>query len=165
MQFFSQEKLCSLDAKGRVRLPSTIISQLPEEDSKFFVIKQNRKKGILQVFSLKAWEKRTQRLMQVDIMLEENEEYVRRQLMGTSRVERDGSGRIQIPKHVLASLGFSDNIMVTAWRDVIELWVPDRYYAYMEDDSYDYGAESRRIYGNDGSKGATGTPNSNPESN
>ena len=45
MQFFSQEKLCSLDAKGRVRLPSTIISQLPEEDSRFFRHKAESEEG------------------------------------------------------------------------------------------------------------------------
>ena len=165
MIFFSHEKLCSLDAKGRVRLPSGIVSQLPEEEAKFFVMKQNRKKGILQVFPLKAWDKKVQRLMEVDMMIEENEEYVRRQMMGATRVERDGSGRIQIPKHVINSLGFNDNVMITAWMDRMEIWDPKKYNEYSEDDSYDQASESRRIYGSNGNIGQNGTSNSNSESN
>ncbi len=147
MQFYAQEKLCSLDAKGRVRLPSAITNPMGEENAKFFVLKLNKLKGILQVYTMKAWEQRTARLLQVDSILEENEEFLRRQITGTHRVERDSSGRIAIPKHVLELLGFKENVMVTSWLNRIEIWSPDRYAAYLADESYDMAAESRRIFG------------------
>lgn len=144
------EKLCALDAKGRVRLPSGIINDLGEEKAKFFMIRAKRKKGILQVLPMEAWERRSKRLQQIDLMLEENEEYVRKQMLGFSRVERDSSGRIQIPKHVSEKLGFEGQVMVTAFASLIEVWQPERYYDYLEDEEYDMEGESRRLFDNKG---------------
>ena len=145
------EKLCALDAKGRVRLPSSITNELGEEKAKFFMIRAKRKKGILQVFPMDAWERRAKRLQQIDLMLEENEEYVRKQMLGFSKVERDGSGRIKIPKHVSEKLGFDGQVMVTAFASLIEIWQPERYYDYLEDEEYDMEGESRRLFNNNGS--------------
>ena len=147
------EKLCALDAKGRVRLPSSIINELGEEKAKFFMIRAKRKKGILQVLPMEAWGKRAERLQKIDLMLEENEEYVRKQMLGFSRVERDSSGRIQIPKHVSEKLGFEGQLMVTAFSSLIEIWQPDRYYDYLEDEEYDMEGESRRLFNNSGQNG------------
>ncbi len=147
LNFYSQEKLCSVDKKGRVRLPSSIISVIGEEKAKFFMIKPQARKGILQVYPVESWEKRSEKLGQIDLMLEENREYVRRQMLGFTRVERDGSGRITIPKHLLERLGFDGQVMVTSFMDVIEFWHPEKYYDYLEDESYDSAGEARRIFG------------------
>lgn len=137
---------CSLDAKGRVKLPAKLLKQLGEEHSSDFTLKFDRKKGILLLFPRSVWESQLDRISKLNMLIERNREFARRHSAGTQEVGKDSSDRINLPNYMIEALEFKSEVMVYAYLDTIEIWPLDKYENYLADDSYDVGAESEAIF-------------------
>ncbi len=138
---------CTLDAKGRVRLPSSLLKQLGEENSEKFVIKQDRTRGIVQLYTLDVWRGLMERLRAVNNLIEWQKEYARRFQLGGDSVDKDRSDRILIPKAFVDTLDLGASVVVYAYMDQIEIWPVDKYNALYDDQDYDMDAMAEALFG------------------
>lgn len=112
-----------------------------------FIMKLDRKKGIVLVFPKAVWRSYQERIGQLNMLIEKNREFARRFSLGATDVEKDKSDRLLIPKHMVDELGLKGNVVVYAYLETIEIWPEERYRAFSEDDSYDMGEMSEAIFG------------------
>ena len=117
----------SLDAKGRIILPSRFRAQL---ESGLFITKGLD--GCLWVLPPAEWNKLAERLSQASIADPRARKLTRYLYGGASEDRPDRQGRISIPEPLRrhAGLELERDVIVLGAREQIEVWNPERFEAY-----------------------------------
>jgi MraZ protein len=152
MQNLRENKACSVDDKGRFRLPGSLVNQLGQEHSKFFVLQEERSIPCLTLYPLYAWEERVKKYKKVNTEIPKFRTLVAIALGGASDVVLDGSGRVQIPRHLLEKYKLEDKVLVNAYENYIELWNEEEYPKYRGSEAgyegFDFEAVSQEAFAN-----------------
>ena len=100
MQQLLGEYDCKIDDKGRMRLPSGLISQLGERESYVFVINRGFEKCMM-LYPEEVWERITNEINQLNLYSKKNRDFVRYFYRGANKVTMDGADRILVAKRLL----------------------------------------------------------------
>ncbi|MEE9372551.1 MAG: division/cell wall cluster transcriptional repressor MraZ [Saprospiraceae bacterium] len=126
MQRLTGEYECKVDAKGRLRMPSSLLRQLPSDNLTFTVNRGFEKHLIL--YPNEDWLKKAE---EIDSRLNENisaeREVLRHFYGGATEVSLDGSNRILLPKTLVKYADITNSIMLFAMKRQIEIWSLDKY--------------------------------------
>ena len=117
---------CKIDAKGRMRLPSTLLKQLGEQEQYSFVINRDLD-GNLTMYTREVWEKLSKKVNNLNIYVKSNRAFIRFFHRGVTEVTTDSSDRILLTKKLLEYAGIKKEVILTAFADRIEIWDPQRY--------------------------------------
>jgi len=113
---------CKLDASGRFMFPKQFITQLGDAAVEGMVIKRSVFKQCLELFPLQNWKKETKKLKKLDMFDPKSSEFMTKFMAGVNVVEFDTTGRLLIPKNLIAFGKIEKKITLTAALNRIEIW-------------------------------------------
>jgi MraZ protein len=137
MAYFSGEYDCSVDAKGRMLIPSKVKSRLPEGFAhSVYLVKSTD--PCLVIYAIPEWEKVADKVTSLN-EFDENTAFIQRNFLRNSlEVELDSLGRFLIPKKMLEYAGLSKDAILVGLGNRLELWEPDRYEQYLANDPKEF---------------------------
>jgi len=113
---------CKADAKGRVMLPVSLQEQLAAILKEGFVIKPSVHHECLELFPRAAFDKMMQRVLKKNRFHPKIDNFIRVLSAGVKPVSIDSTGRLQIPKTLVADAGISKEVTLIASGDRVEIW-------------------------------------------
>jgi MraZ protein len=138
---------CTMDAKGRVRLPSGLIKQLGERESYNFVLNKGFEKH-LTLYPQETWDKTVAGFSALNPYDSDTRNFLRRFHNGATPIDMDDQGRILIPKRLTEYAGLDKDIILTTWSDKIEIWDAAEYERFMNDDNTNMTDLAQKVLGN-----------------
>ncbi len=122
---------CKIDAKGRMRLPGSLLKQLGTEGTPAFVINRGLEKCLM-LYPRKVWDRIEENVNQLNMFSKKNREFVRFLYRGANELTPDGQDRILISKRLMEFAGITKNAVVFLQNDRMEIWDADTYYGIEE---------------------------------
>jgi MraZ protein len=144
---------CKADVKGRLMLPVGLKKQLAASLNSGFVLKRAVFQPCLELYSLVEWESLMQKVNKLNRFKKKNNDFIRRFTAGVRFIELDASGRILIPKELIAFAGITKDIMLTSAVNIIEIWDKGKYEKAIDDASSDFAVLAEDVMGQDESYG------------
>lgn len=123
----------NLDTKGRVIVPA----KLRDELGSSFIIARGFD-GCLDFWTLDAWERRHQQLLQMPQTKGDARKYIRALTAKATQVDVDKQGRVLVPGNLMEEAGLDKNVIIVGAGDHVELWDQQRWDTYYEDASESY---------------------------
>ena len=112
----------SLDAKGRIIVPSRLRDQLGET----FVVSKGLD-GCLFAFPSSEWDKLVDKLQALPLTNKDARKFSRYFLAGASEVELDKQGRALLPQTLRESAGLEKDVVLCGVGNRIEIWSKDKW--------------------------------------
>lgn len=139
---------CKVDAKGRIRLPSGLISQLDEGESLSFVINRGFDKCLM-VYPQKVWEKIAQEIDNLNMYDKKNRDFVRYFYRGAHKVELDSADRMLITKRLLEYASIEKEVILYAYKDRVEVWSKEKYMEMLDKEPDSFSDLAQEVLGGD----------------
>ena len=146
MAGFKGQAEYSVDSKGRVAIPAKMRSTLNPEAKKTFTITRGFDDCIF-LYPLDTWEKKEEEMAQLNMYDRETRAFVRGIMRWADEVSLDSQGRITLPKNLVELARISDSATIIGSFDHIEIWDPDVFDAYLNEQSADYETLAERVMG------------------
>ena len=126
MAFFTSEYECKIDAKGRLVLPAKIKSALPESSGNELVIRRGFEQCLI-LYPMVEYKKIYSKIAGLSEFNEEYRKLQRNFFRGSSVVELDSTGRINIPKLMMNYADLAKDAIVVGMGNKVEIWNPELY--------------------------------------
>jgi len=146
MQQLLGEYECKIDPKGRMRLPSDLLSQLGE-DAKSFVVNRGFEKCLM-LYPEKVWDSITNEINQLNLYNKKNRDFVRYFYRGAQKVAPDSADRVLITRRLLSYAEVDKEVILSAYNDRIEIWAKDQYDKMLDDEPDDFSDLAEDVLGN-----------------
>jgi MraZ protein len=137
---------CKLDAKGRMRLPSGLISKLGEEEKHKFVINRGFEKCLM-LYPEAIWNKISGEVDQLNLYNKKNRDFVRYFYRGATELQMDAADRILLPKRLLEYAGIEKEVVLSAYNGRIEIWTKEEYDSLLDDEPVDFSDLANEVLG------------------
>jgi len=131
MTRFLGEYEVTLDAKGRLLLPSGFKKQLPESELRFVVNRGFEK--CLTLYPMQSWEPLHAKISELNEFDPKVRAFRRQFLGGATEVEADTAGRLLLPPTLRDFAGLTKDVILVAAVDKIEIWDSTTYKKFFED--------------------------------
>ncbi|UJH68211.1 division/cell wall cluster transcriptional repressor MraZ [Allomuricauda sp. SCSIO 65647] len=118
---------CKADAKGRVTIPSSLMSQLAPLLNDGFVIKHGRFSHCLELYPKSEYNRMMMQLKEKDQFDPDNVRTLRKFVEGAQLVNIDDSNRLQIPKALAEHALIKKEVKITSTINIIEIWDKESY--------------------------------------
>lgn len=128
------EYICSLDSKGRLKLPASLKGQLTSGSNTRFVINRGFEK-CLTLYPWDEWEKVSAKVNKLNTFEKKKREFARYFFRGANELTLDNADRLLLPKLLMGYAEVEKDVLLTARNNVIEIWNKDTYEALMAMDS------------------------------
>jgi MraZ protein len=145
---------CKLDAKGRLMVPSSLKKQLPGIEQEGLVINRGFEKHLV-IYPRKVWESKVEELSKLNQYEEKSRQFIRFFTRGATELTLDATGRVNLPKSLLESVGISNNteLVLACQFDKIEVWSKTAYEAIFVEDPANFAALAEQVMGNQNRRG------------
>ncbi len=140
---------CKADAKGRLLLPAALKSQLSPVMQKGFVLKRAVFQPCLELYPMSEWESLMQKVNKLNRFKKKNNDFIRRFTAGVKVVELDASGRLLIPKDLVAFAGISKELVMSSAVNIVEIWDKVNYEKAIDDAAMDFADLAEEVMGQD----------------
>ncbi len=137
----------TVDAKGRIMLPSALRKQLPQNSQDKLIVNRGFEKHIY-VYPVDEWEKIAAELSKLNQYVKDNRELVRYILRGATPVPIDATGRMLIPKTLLDYSTIQKDAVLIGNITKIEMWSKAEYDKLYADDTNDISKLAEKVMGN-----------------
>lgn len=127
---------CKVDSKGRVRLPSTLVKQVPLIELGFTLNRGFEKHLIL--YPKEVWDKKTTEIDRLNIYNKKHRQAIRYFYRGATELKLDSSDRILMPKSLIEYAGISGELILFAYQSQIEIWSKENYEKMLGDEPDDF---------------------------
>ena len=138
---------CKIDAKGRLLLPNAFKKQLAPVLQQGFVMKQGLFQKCLEVYPMEEWKGVSQKVNKLNRFIRKNDVFVRKFNAGVKVIEVDGSGRLLIPKDLIAFAQVKKELVVNASINILEIWDKTLYEKAIDDATKDFGDLAEEVMG------------------
>ena len=132
IEMFMSEYNHTIDAKGRLIIPSKFREVLGEE----FVVSKGMD-GCLFVYANEDWNAFEQKLTSLPLINKEARQFARFFLAGAAQVELDKQGRILLPANLREFAGLDKEVVLVGVGSRIEIWSRDKWEAVNADENMD----------------------------
>lgn len=117
-----------VDGKGRLRLPTDLLRQIPEETNTKYVINKGLD-NCLRLYPIVQWNIITDEMnKKLNWFQSKEREFLRYFYQAATQVDLDSNDRVLIPKRLTDAVGIKDEVVILAFGDVIEIWNSNVYY-------------------------------------
>ena len=140
---------CKVDAKGRLMLPSALKKQLSPVVQGGFVLKRAVFQSCLELYPMYEWEALMQKINKLNRFKKKNNDFIRRFTAGVKFIELDASGRLLVPKDLIAFAGISKEIVVSSAVNIIEIWDKNNYEKAIDVATIDFADLAEEVMGQD----------------
>ena len=140
---------CKLDAKGRLMVPSNLKKQLPNVEQDGLVINRGFEKHLV-IYPKKVWQAIVEDLSKLNAYEQKTREFIRYFTRGATELTLDATGRVNLPKPLLESVGISINteIVLACQFDKIEVWSKTAYEALFDQEPANFATLAEEVMGN-----------------
>jgi len=132
MNAFTGQYEVKVDGKGRLRLPSDLLRQIPEETRSKYVINKSFD-NCLRLYPIAQWNAITEELNKLSYFQSKEREFLRYFYQAATQVELDSNDRVLIPKRLTDATAIKDEVVITAFHDIIEIWSSEAYYKNLKE--------------------------------
>ncbi len=140
---------CKADVKGRLMLPAAFKKQLDSLLSEGFVLKRSVFQPCLELYPRKEWDVLMQKMNKLNRFKKKNNDFIRRFTAGVKELEVDATGRILIPKDLVAFAGIEKELVLSSAINIIEIWDKSRYEAAIDEATDDFADLAEEVMGFD----------------
>jgi MraZ protein len=140
----------ALDNKGRMRLPTALLRQLGEKpvgDKGYEFVLNRGFETCLTLYPKSVWDSISAKLSRLNRFNDRNRMFVRSFYLGASPVETDSADRILLQKPLLDYAGLSDEVILVAMDDRVEIWSPKQYESMLNINPNDYADLANEVMG------------------
>ena len=139
---------CKVDSKGRFKLPSSIKKQLNSVINEGFVLKRSVFNNCLELYPMRDWESMVSQVDKLNRFVKKNNDFIRSYMSGLKMLEIDSTGRILIPKDLIAFAEITKNLVLASSVNMIEIWDKDKYEHVVKESLKDFGILAEEVMGN-----------------
>jgi MraZ protein len=130
MDFFGQYD-CTMDEKGRIKMPATLRKQFgPEDGNKFMIAKDLE--DCLVIYPMQTWNELAARLKKLDRIKSSHQKFISAITVGLTEVEMDNADRFLVSKSLTKYLGAGKDIVMKGVFDRIQVWEANKYDQYTQ---------------------------------
>ena len=140
---------CKVDTKCRLMLPSALKKQLSPVVQGGFVLKRAVFQSCLELYPMSEWEALMQKVNKLNRFKKKNNDFIRRFTAGVKFIELDASGRLLVPRDLIAFANISKEIVVSSAINIIEIWDKDNYEKAIDDAALDFADLAEEVMGQD----------------
>lgn len=151
------EKQVTLDAKGRFRIPTTLLKNLGERADIEFVVNRGFEKCLV-MYPRPLWNQIRTELDKLNLYNKQNRAFVRYFYRGATEVVPDSADRINLPKQLIEYAGAEKEIVLAPMSGRIEIWAKAEYDRMLEEEPEDFSDLAEVVLGG-GSNTAQSTEN------
>ncbi|MBK9108998.1 MAG: division/cell wall cluster transcriptional repressor MraZ [Saprospiraceae bacterium] len=134
-----------MDSKGRLRLPSVLMSQIGERDVRL-VVNRGFEKCLL-LYPEEVWIEKTKEVNQLNPYIKKNREFSRYFYRGATVLNADATGRILLPKLLCDFAGIKQDLVLLAYHQQIEIWAKEQYLNMVDREPGDFSALAEEVFG------------------
>ncbi len=147
MAGFKGQASYSVDAKGRVAIPAKMRNVLNPEATNTFTVTRGLEKCIF-AYPLDQWkEMEEEKIGPLSTYNPDARAFTRLIMMWADEVALDGQGRISLPKPLVDFAGITDRALILGAYDHLEIWDPDAFKQYLNEQTDDYETLAERVMG------------------
>ena len=140
---------CKADAKGRVMIPVTLKNQMAPLLNQGFVIKRSVFQSCLELYPMAEWTLLMQQMNKKNRFRKKNNDFIRRFSAGVKLVEIDATGRLLIPKNLIAIAGITKEVVLSSAINIIEIWDKDSYEQVLEETAENFAELAEEVMGDE----------------
>lgn len=141
---------CKADAKGRIALPMALKSQLLPTIEEGFFIKRAVFQQCLELYPKREFEALMQKVRKKSKINRKYDAFVRNFVAGIKEIPLDSdTGRLQLPKNLVAYAGIHKEVVLNAVFDKIEIWDKTQYETVLAETEKDYAELAEAIFADD----------------
>jgi len=129
-------------------LPNMLKKQLANSAQDGFVIKRSVFQPCIELYPIKEWQVLMEKVNKLNRFVKKNNDFIRLFTAGVKLVELDNTGRLLIPKDLIAFAGISKNIVLSAAVNIVEIWDKDKYEMAISDAAVDFANLAEEVMGN-----------------
>ncbi len=122
---------CTMDDKGRIKMPASLRKQFPAEDGSRFMLAKDIE-DCLVIYPMKTWEKQEALLARLNPFSLKHQQFVNAITVGLTEIEMDGADRFLVGKSLMKYLGNSKEIVLKGKFDRIQVWDANKYEQYTQ---------------------------------
>ncbi|MBL0310812.1 MAG: division/cell wall cluster transcriptional repressor MraZ [Bacteroidetes bacterium] len=122
---------CTMDDKGRIKMPASLRKQFADNDKGKFMIAKDLE-DCLVIYTVKAWEQQAARLQKLNPFNLKHQQFISAVTVGLTEVEMDGADRFLVSKSLIKYLGNGKNIVMKGKFDRIQVWDADKFEQYTQ---------------------------------
>lgn len=137
---------CNLDAKGRLRLPSSLIRQLDGKDALSFVINRGFEKCLM-LYPSDVWERKAKEVNQLNIYNTKQRNFKRYFYRGATKVSPDSADRILLPKSLLEYANMEKEVILFAYHEQVEIWSREAYEQMLDQEPEEFSSLAEDVFG------------------
>jgi len=141
---------CKADSKGRVMIPVTLKNQMAPVINNGFVIKRSVFQPCLELYPMEEWNLLMQKMNRKNRFKKKNNDFIRRFSAGVKPVEIDATGRLLIPKNLVAIAGITKEVVLSSAINIIEIWDKDSYEKVLDETAENFAELAEEVMGEDG---------------
>ncbi|MFN8276394.1 MAG: division/cell wall cluster transcriptional repressor MraZ [Chitinophagales bacterium] len=123
---FLGEYVCSVDEKGRVKMPAAFFKQFPVEDKGTFMLGRDID-DCLVIYPMATWAEQEANLEKLNPYNKEHRNFINVVTAGVSEVEMDNANRFLISKQLMRMLGNSKEVVLKGLFKKIQVWDVNKY--------------------------------------
>lgn len=138
---------CKADVKGRVMVPAALKKQLTPVMADGFVVKRAVFQPCLEMYPMKEWDALMKKMSDLNRFSRKNNDFIRRFTAGVKVVELDATGRLLIPKDLLAFAGINKELVISSAINIVEIWDKDKYEQAIDDAADDFADLAEEVMG------------------
>ena len=127
---FLGEITCTVDDKGRVKMPVSLSKQFPADDKGRFMIAKDQE-DCLVIYPIKTWEAQEEKLKKLNPFNPKHRAFINAMTAGLTEVEMDNADRFLISKQLMKYVGNAKEIVLKGLFDHIQVWEAAKYEQYI----------------------------------
>jgi MraZ protein len=146
--FFSGEYEATLDAKGRLVLPTKLKAALPPETGDNIVLMRGFEPCLV-LYPHSEWKKVFDKVAGLNEFNEEYRNFQRNFLRGNTELELDGNGRFIVPKSMMKFASIEKDVILVGIGNRIEIWNPESYENFLIKDQQKFSQMAQKVLGSE----------------
>lgn len=139
---------CKMDAKGRMRLPANLLSQLGEQEEYDFVVNRGFEKCLI-LYPRPLWEKISGEVNQLNLYNKKNRAFVRYFYRGATELTTDSADRVLLPKRLQEYAGITKEVILSAYNGRVEMWSPEEFDKMLAEEPEDFSDLANDVLGDE----------------
>lgn len=96
---------------------------------------------------MKEWNVVMAQMNTLNRFVKKNNDFIRRFTAGVKKIELDASGRLLIPKDLLAFSGITKEVVMSSAINIIEIWDKDAYEKAIDEATVDFAELAEEVMG------------------
>lgn len=140
---------CTVDNKGRIMIPAQLKKQLDGFTTEPFILKRSVFQNCLELFPYSEWKLMMDKVNKLNRFVKKNNDFIRMYTAGVKSIDLDSTGRLLVPKDLIAISKLTKHVVLSSSINIIEIWDKDEYEKSINDPKVDFAKLTEEVMGND----------------